>query len=238
VISRPRFILTRQKQRNKVWHESLAGSGFHVIDLPLLQFQTLALPNDIISRSFDWILFTSPQSVDVFAASPLQCGSARLGALGAGTSAAMNAHDMNDDLGFNGLDGKELAEYFTRQISAPASVLLPGAAKRMTEPRETLEACGFSVTELPTYETRPIPADRLGMDFLPDDTVLFCSPSAVRAFISAFDSRPDCVAIGETTAAICREHRFPTQVAATPDLDAMVRASGCEPFISSLEKKS
>jgi uroporphyrinogen-III synthase len=56
----------------------------------------------------------------------------------------------------------------------------------------------------------------------------FCSPSAVRAFAAARAERPDCVAIGETTAAACREHGFEVRVATNPDLESMLRAAGLE----------
>ena len=233
-----RIILTRQKQRNLAWHQSLAQAGMQVLDLPLLRFSSLEIPGEYLQRSFDWILFTSPQAVDSFLASGLMKGHTKMGALGAGTSAALLAAGLSDDLGFSGLDGAELARAFARKVSPPATVLLPGALKRMADPRVTLEAAGFQAEELPLYETLPVPPSELSADFQSTDVVFFCSPSAVKAFVEAFSARPDCVAIGETTAALCRPYGFPTEVAETPDLNAMVRAAGCEPLTSSLENES
>jgi uroporphyrinogen-III synthase len=72
-----------------------------------------------------------------------------------------------------------------------------------------------------------VPPDQLPTAPLADaDMVFFCSPTAVRAFVAAWKERPDCVAIGATTAAVAREAGFRTEVAATPDLDAMLRAAG------------
>jgi uroporphyrinogen-III synthase len=51
----------------------------------------------------------------------------------------------------------------------------------------------------------------------------------VRAFAAAWNDRPDCVAIGATTAAVAREAGFAPEVAATPDLEAMLRAAGLGP---------
>lgn len=233
-----RIILTRQKQRNQPWLQTLAAAGFQVLDLPLVRFEALVIPAEYLDNSHDWILFTSPQGVDAFVASGLKSKGSRMGALGAGTSTALSAHGFPDDLGFNGLDGVELAQAFTAQIEAPATVLLPGAAKRMEEPRVSLEKAGFVVNELPTYKTLPVSPDELTAEFHSNDVIFFCSPSAVRAFVSAFADRPDCVAIGETTAAVCRENSFPTEVAQTPDLNAMVRAAGCEPLTSITENES
>lgn len=238
MISRARIILTRQKQRNKAWHLSLVQAGFEVANLPLVRFESLEVPAEYFTRAYDWILFTSPQGVDVFLTSGLKTHGAKLGALGAGTSAALTNGNLPDDLGFNGLDGTELAHAFIKQVTAPASVLLPGAAKRMADPRATLSAAGFQVTELATYKTQPVAPNELAMKFQTNDIIFFCSPSAVRAFTSAFTARPDCVAIGETTAAVCRENGFTTKVAQTPNLNAMVRAAGCEPLTTSLENES
>ncbi len=233
-----RIILTRQEQRNKGWHQSLVEAGFQVLDLPMVRFAPLDVPAEYFNNSYDWILFTSPQGVDAFVASEMKIQAAKLGALGAGTSAALSKAGLPDDLGFNGSDGAEFARAFVDQISAPATVLLPGAAKRLEDPRATLAAAGFQVRELPLYETRPVPADELAFEFHSNDTIFFCSPSAVRAFIAAFAERPGCVAIGETTAAVCRENDFPTQVAETPNLNAMVRAAGCGPLTITPENES
>ncbi len=234
----PRIILTRQEQRNKIWHQSLVKAGFQVWDLPLLRFAAKDIAPEFFTTAYDWILFTSPQAVDVFVASGMTTHTAKLGALGAGTSAALAAVGLPDDLGFAGLDGAELARFFCQQVETPATVLLPGAAKRMADPRITLEAAGFQVCELPTYETLATEPDTLEADFQSSDIIFFCSPSAVRAFTGAFAQRPSCVAIGETTAAISRDAGFPTQVAQSPDLNAMVRAAGCEPLTTSLEIES
>jgi len=233
-----RIILTRQKRRNQAWHQSLVQAGITVKDLPLLRFSNLVVPEKFHQNSFDWILFTSPQGVDAFLSAGIVPKGARLGAIGSGTSAALHAAGLNDDLGFAGLDGAELARAFVDKVSAPATVLLPGPARRMPDPRQTLENAGFQVEELPLYETLPISPSELSMEFHSNDIVFFCSPSAVSAFTEAFTARPDCVAIGETTAAHCRRHGFSTQVAETPDLNAMVRAAGCEPLTSSLENES
>ena len=60
--------------------------------------------------------------------------------------------------------------------------------------------------------------------------MFFASPSAVRAFVGAYAERPECVAIGETTARAALEAGFPAAVAATPDLEAMVLAAGLDPL--------
>ncbi len=87
------------------------------------------------------------------------------------------------------------------------------------------------MTELALYETEAVPpADLPAAAPAADDIVFFASPSAVRAFAGAWTVRPDCVSIGETTARAAREAGFPTTVAASPDLEAMVLAAGLDPI--------
>ena len=234
----PRIILTRQQQRNKAWHLKLVEAGYEVFDLPLVCFASVDVPSEFLNDSFDWILFTSPQGVESFMASEMRVKSAKLGVLGHGTSLALYEAGLADDLGFHGLDGVELAAAFVKKVSAPATVLLPGAAKRMDDPRLTLVAAGFTVSELPLYKTLPVSPNEMDIDFQSNDLLFFCSPSAVSAFVAAFTERPKCVAIGETTAAVCRENNFPTKVADQPDLNAMVCAAGCEPLTISTENES
>ncbi|MBU0742145.1 uroporphyrinogen-III synthase, partial [bacterium] len=110
-----------------------------------------------------------------------------------------------------------------------AAVLLPGPEKRLAEPRTTLAAAGFAVTELPLYRTVGVPASDLPEAPPADgDVVFFCSPSAVDAFVAAYAERPACVAIGETTAVACRRAGLQVTVADEPSLQGMARACGLE----------
>jgi uroporphyrinogen-III synthase len=231
MISSARIVLTRQQESNQAWADQLASAGRPVLELPLLRFEPLPAPDGFSPDAYEWILFTSPQGVRAFAAAGFSPGQARIATLGAGTRAVLAEHGWNDDLGADCLDGTELAATFSDQIQPPGRVLLPGPERRMADPRQSLETAGFSVTELPLYSTRPLEPGSLPVaPFATGDIVFFCSPSTVRAFISTWDERLPCVAIGETTAAVTREHGFPTQVAATPDLNAMIRAAGLDPL--------
>ena len=226
-----RIVLTRQRESNRTWAMRLESAGLAVLDLPLVRFVPLAVPLEFDVAACDWILFTSPQGVRAFAAAGLDPRTAQVAALGPGTAAVFPDVGLRDDLGLATADGAELAVAFAAAVPAPAKVLLPGPAKRLREPRNTLERAGFTVTELPLYATAIVPAAELpATPLAPGDIVFFCSPSAVRAFVGAWSERPDCVAIGETTAATARDAGFPTRVAATPDLEAMVLAAGLDPI--------
>ncbi len=226
-----RIVLTRQQDSNQAWARRLEADGHRVLDLPLLRFEPVPAPAGFTGQGFDWILFTSPQGVRAFAQTGLVPGSARIAALGSGTRSALTGLGWRDDLGADCLDGAELAAAFATRVRPPARVLLPGPEQRLADPRNSLEAGGFTVTELPLYATLPVAPGTLPVaPFLADDIVFFCSPSTVRAFVETWDERPPCAAIGETTAVVAREHGFPTATAKTPDLEAMVLAAGLDPL--------
>ena len=226
-----RIILTRQKDRNQAWASRLETAGYVVVEVPLIRYETLPVDNELDASAFDWILFTSPQGVKAFTAAGFAPGDARMGALGAGTADALVKAGLRDDLGARTLDGAEFAQAFLAKVSGGGRVLLPGPNRRLADPRASLNAAGFEVTELPLYETCSVPAEELPtVEFAPGDIVFFCSPSTVRAFTEAWTVRPRCVAIGETTAQATRPAGFETVVAATPDLSAMVLAAGLDPL--------
>jgi uroporphyrinogen III methyltransferase/synthase len=226
-----RIILTRQRDRNTEWAARLRAAGHAVVELPLIRYEALPVPGDLDPGSFDWILFTSPQGVKAFVEAGLQGTQAKIAALGTGTSVALSEAGLEDELGLRTVDGAEFAREFLKAVSGPGRVLLPGPNRRLKDPRATLEAAGFTVRELPLYETVAVPPDELpDMEFAPGDIVFFCSPSTVRAFTAARDERPRCVTIGETTARPARDAGFETAVAVTPDLSAMVLAAGLDPL--------
>ena len=226
-----RIILTRGPDRNRAWAIPLLAADHLVVELSLIRYESLPVPEGFDPDRFDWILFTSPQAVIAFKAAGLVPRSGRYGTLGAGTAAALARAGLQDDLKVQTATGAELAQAFLGKIPGPGRVLLPGAAKRLEEPKASLSAAGFEVTELALYETCPMAPEELpAADFQPGDIVFFCSPSTVRAFTGAWTQRPRCVAIGETTAQVARSAGFATAVAATPDLSAMVLAAGLDPL--------
>jgi len=212
-----------------------------VMELPLIRFEPVPLPDGVAGQAWDWILFSSPQAVTAFAESGLVRGIARIGALGSGTSAALAAGGFTVDFDPGCRDGDEFAAAFTQTHSGPATVLWPGPEKRVGEPLEILARAGFAVTAPALYRTAPVPPGELPPSpWSPGDTVFFCSPSTVRAFCATWQDRPACVAIGDTTADAAREAGFFPRVAAAPDLASMVRAAGLDidPVTSSPENPS
>lgn len=236
---RRRIVLTRQAAQNRPWAERLRAAGHDVLELPLLRYRPLVGPGEVRIGGYDWILLTSPHAAEAFLGLGPDLGAARCACLGPGTAAALVAAGGRDDLGLETRDGAELARAFAARVPAPARILLPGSSRRLAEPRAGLERAGFVVDELPLYETEAVPPAELPADGpAAGDVVFFASPSAVGAFTGAWDARPDCVAIGETTARAARAAGFPVALAATPDLEAMVLAAGLDPVPAPADPRS
>ena len=222
-----RIVLTREAQGNAPWLAELRRQGRAVLDLPLLRYEQLPAPAP--AGHWDWALVTSPQGARSLAAWNALPGGVKIGALGDGTRTALEAVGLRDELGVNEPDGAALARAFLERVPAPCRVLLPGAEGRLREPGASLRAAGCEVLEVALYRTSAVPPTELpAAPLAPGDVVFFCSPTAVRAFAAAWSERPACVAIGATTAAAAREAGFATEVAATPDLEAMIRAAGLD----------
>jgi len=227
----PRIVITRDPERTHLWARRLEAEGYSVLEMPLLRFETIAPEADLRTRTFDWILFTSPQGVRAFLGADLNPRGARLGTLGQGTASVVTELGLTDNLGIAARDGRELANAFVALAPEGSTVLLPGPRQRGPEVEQILTEAGYQVTMAPLYETLPVPPQDLPVDpWLPGDLVLFCSPSTVRAFCGKWEARPRAVAIGETTAQAAIDAGFATVVADTPDLDAMLRAAGLEPL--------
>jgi uroporphyrinogen-III synthase len=234
----PHIVLTRQQGANTPWLERIRDLGLPADVLPLLRYEPLPVTADVDPGDFDWIMFTSPQGIRAFVAAGFEVGEARIAVLGHGTADVLADLVRPADLPA-GATGAELATIFTGAVAGSVRVLLPGPVKRLPEPAASLRHAGHEVTELALYETLPVPATDLpAVPCRNGDIVFFCSPSAVRAFVGNWDTRPQCVAIGETTAAVTRAAGFPTRVARKPDLEAMIEATGLVPSIETHDLES
>ena len=103
--------------------------------------------------------------------------------------------------------------------SGEGRVLLPRPAGAPPELPTALQALGWTVLEVPAYETRAAAGDVLNADVIADDAydlVSFASPSAVDAFVARFGRPERAVAcIGTATADAARRHGLVPEVVPT-----------------------
>jgi uroporphyrinogen-III synthase len=147
--------------------------------------------------------------------------SLRCGAIGDTTARVLNALGIADVTIPSSRNGESLADLIAQ--SEPCPVVLPSGSISMRSIPETLVPRGFPVIEEVFYQTetvgdRPASVEKV----LTGDvtSVVFRSPSAVRAFFSFVPEPPDSLALvcgGRTTATeVERCGAHPTIVAAGP----------------------
>lgn len=205
-----RALVTRPKEQAVELVQLLEAAGAEVVEAPLIR---VAPPEDYhpldhacaqVER-FDWIVFSSTNSVDAFMSRLL--GSARdlrvlrgvgLCAVGPATADRLAAHGLKADLIPSEFRGEGVIEALTRTDTvAGKRVLLPRADIGREVIADELRRRGADVVEVIAYRTIPTEP---GTDGEPDvyrmllerrlDIVIFTSPSAVRSFTRALGAEP------------------------------------------------
>jgi uroporphyrinogen-III synthase len=150
----------------------------------------------------------------------LESGAARVCAIGDATAFALEQHGVEVAIRANGTGASALAEAVIadarRRGLAGARVLFPCAEASRPELVNVLVAAGLTVVAVPVYTTHELDAVAAPPLSHPADSVVFFSPSAVRAFARTrpFDAR-QWIAVGETTRLALVEAGFPSPRAAS-----------------------
>lgn len=177
----------------------------------LLAYDTLKEKMTKLS-SYDWVLFTSKQAVEMFFQAVRQCGTdirvlagCRFAVIGRGTKDALKEHGICADFLPSHADTEtfagEFAEAFLREASEkkgqqvcghadavePVRILFPHAAQANPMTAELLRETGADVTELSVYDVEGKRCGDLSRLLELSDFVFF-SASGVRAFFDEIKS--------------------------------------------------
>jgi uroporphyrinogen III methyltransferase/synthase len=186
----------------------LRAAGAIPLHLPLIRILPPQDPAPLLSAvqaisGYDWIVLTSPRSVEPFASalqdagvSPEQLAAlgVRICAVGPATAEALNLAGFAVDLLPRRFDAEGVVEVM-REAMGPAEggrVLLPRAEEgREVIPRE-LAASGLRVDVVSAYRTVPVEEEAARLVGLVRDgavdVIAFTSGSAVRAFAAAWSA--------------------------------------------------
>jgi uroporphyrinogen-III synthase len=162
------------------------GEAVEWIEFPVIRFEATEVPPEakswIFSEPPQWIIFTSPRSVEFWkrAMGGLPKGS-RLAAIGRSTADCLGgaAAFVPKQSGSEGF----LAEFAGPQVRKGVRILIAGAEGGRTWLGEKLTEAGAKVDRLPLYRTLP----REDVPPIPPDVaiVIFTSPSSVEALLGA-----------------------------------------------------
>jgi len=151
-------------------------------------------------RSFNWLIFTSSNSVRFFFArlhrnglDARALGAIKIAAIGKATAQQLTGYGILTDLIPQTESSAGLLDEFSNVDMKNKKVLLPRAKIATNELPRGLVELGASVEETPAYQTVEMePSD---VDFKYIDRVLFTSGSTVRAFAKKFGRVPSHIKV-------------------------------------------
>jgi uroporphyrinogen III methyltransferase/synthase len=234
-------VVTRARAQASSLAARLRDLGARPIEVPTIAIQPPDDGGAALDRAarelgdggYDWVVFSSANAVEALLRrlpDARSFRSARIGAVGPGTSGALKEWGLVADL----LPSRAVAEGLLEALPPPprpgARVLLPRAAAGRDVLPEGLARAGWKVDAVAAYRTVGVslsPAQRQRVASA--DAVCFASASSVKAFLAAAggpgELPPVVVCIGPTTAAaaaaagvavtaVAEEHTIPGLAAA------------------------
>ena len=195
-----RVVVTRAREQAGPLCEQLADVGATPLLIPMIQIAPLpdqtrldqviqALP------TYDWLIFTSINTVAVFWARWLALGGQafppdlRVAAVGAATADALRQQGVEPAF----VPPEFMAEQIANGLGPldGARILLPQAAIARHALAELLRTQGAQVDTLPVYQTLPAVLEPAALTELQQgvDVIIFTSPSTVHNFVAALQQQ-------------------------------------------------
>lgn len=138
--------------------------------------------------SYDWLIFTSSNAVEIFAqhANTPPTSRPKIAAVGPATAQTLQAHGYTPNL----MPAEFIAPAIATALGdvAGQKILLPRAQIARPDLPDLLRAQGAEVDDIPIYDTVPVPLTAEAIQEISQgvDIITFASSSAVQAFCQAF----------------------------------------------------
>jgi uroporphyrinogen III methyltransferase/synthase len=170
-----RVVVTRTRRQASALTEKLARLGADVLEIPTIRIVPIALEEearaqlDHFVKHFDWVVFTSPNSIDRFfdeffreGRDVRQLGEVKIAAVGPATARRLREFHLRVELQPEVYTTEKLAESFDAIKVAGNRFCLPHG--RLAEPQLAghLRKLGGQVTEWTLYDTQPETEDVSG----------------------------------------------------------------------------
>jgi uroporphyrinogen III methyltransferase/synthase len=233
-----RVVVTRPVAQAAALTRRLEALGAEVVAVPTIRLEP---PEDwrpldeAIGRlgDFAWVLFTSGNGVEAFAArlaaaglDPRALAGMRLGAIGPGTAEALAWTGRTPDLVPGEYRAEALLDALLARVRPGTAVLLVRAAEAREVLPRGLAAHGIPITVVPAYRTRPAldggPALVQLLEAGRVDAITFTSSSTVHGLVALLPGRRRAellagvtlAAIGPVTAATLAEQGLAATIVA------------------------
>lgn len=242
-----RVAVTRAKAQSASLAEPLRALGAEVIDLPTVRIDPPADASPLRESlmelaSFDWIVFTSVNSIEVIFSELNRLGldarafcGVRVAVVGPACRGRLESFGLVPDAQpDSGIGGAIVAAISAREDLAGKKLLLPRSDLATSELPEALRQRGAIPREVVAYQTQPEEMD--GSDFSARlqrrdvDWIVFASPSAVEFFMKRFSveairaSAARLVSIGPSTSATIRGYGLECVEASPHTCEGLVQA--------------
>jgi len=203
--SKPLVIVTQSRMG------SAESDIFTIEHAPVIRTELLSFDEDVLGEEYDWLILTSPNSVEHFAPFLGSVSFNRLASIGKKTSEAMVEHGMHVDFEPSGYTQEKFMEEFA--VKKGDKILYPVSANARPLMYEYLRGAGAEVTRIRLY--RPIPDEEslarienlLGEGVY---AITFSSPSGVGSFTGRINrdrlENVTVAAIGHVTHDALKKH--------------------------------
>jgi len=188
-------FITRKIGKSDLFGQLLDNNGFSVFSDSLIRFEQVNF-DPLISQKFDWIFFSSKNSVRFFfEQQPLLSEKVKFACIGAATRTELNQYSHQADFVGSGNNTHEIAELF-KQVINTDTVLFPQSDISLRTIQQLLT--DGQATNLNVYRTTEASDVELPKDL---DIVIFTSPSNVRSYFHLQKEQKSLkyIAIGEST---------------------------------------
>jgi len=241
-----RVVVTRSRPQAGELSQKLTRLGADVLEIPTIRIvpreldATQAGKLNAFAANFDWVVFTSPNSVARFLSELARCrvdirslGEVKIAAVGPSTRNALNQFHLHVDLMPEIYTAENLARKFSEMEIAKLRFCLPRGDLADPLLPDGLRERGASVEEWTLYETQPELEDRTGARarYLLEGAhwITFTSASTVENWHAlqlqpaAGAPQPKAVSMGPVTSAALRRlgHEITAEASAST-LDSLV----------------
>ncbi|HUB66687.1 MAG TPA: uroporphyrinogen-III C-methyltransferase [Candidatus Methylacidiphilales bacterium] len=170
-----RIVVTRTRRQSSMLTERLARLGADVLEIPVIRIVPVPLEEKtrtklaVFSSHFDWLVFTSPNAVDIFfgeffrATSDLRdLGPVKIAAVGPATARKLEDLHLRTDLQPGIFTAEKLAAAFSEKALRSQRFCLPQGRRADPLLANHLRAAGAMVEEWILYDTQPESEDPAG----------------------------------------------------------------------------
>jgi uroporphyrinogen-III synthase len=215
-----RIVVTRARAQASDLVQRLTALGADVVCAPVIRIEPVAdlspLRNALAAMaSYEWVVFTSANAVEIAAADPAPFRAVRVAAIGPATATALERVGIAVALVPAQHVAEALAAALVSRGVAGKRILVPTAERARPVLGETLRAAGATVDVIPVYRTIAEQGDAGGLtrDLTNGrvTAVTFTSSSTVEHFVdlvgreAATSGRYTAAVIGPVTAGTARE---------------------------------